>query len=146
MFDYDTISDVVLHMRFTAREGGQPLRTEALKRLAKLTKGQNGTDGRVRLFSLRHEFSNAWAPFAASAGPEAPITLTLTRSMFPFWSASAIKSIESVAVYRPPAEPGDDLELLAELTGADAPKLDTPWTRSFDPASKDLWLLATWKA
>jgi hypothetical protein len=146
MFDYDTISDVVLHMRFTAREGGQPLRTEALKRLAKLTKGQNGTDGRVRLFSLRHEFSNAWATFAASAGPEAPITLTLTRSMFPFWSASAIKSIESVAVYRPPAEPGDDLELLAELTGADAPKLDTPWTRSFDPASKDLWLLATWKA
>jgi hypothetical protein len=145
MFDYDTISDVVLHMRFTAREGGDPQRTAALKRLSALTTG-HGTATRVRLFSLRHEFSNAWAPFAASAGPAAPITLTLTREMFPYWSAQSIRSIESVAVYRPPATPGDELELLTELHDDEAPTLGSPWTPSFDPTSKDLWLLATWKA
>jgi hypothetical protein len=145
LFDYDTISDVILHMRLTAREGGDPLRTEALSRLKKLTAGENGSAGRVRLFSCRHEFSNSWAAFASSDEDQAPLTLTLTRDMFPFWSANRISEIETVAVYRPPAVPGDDLELILEASGADAPSLNTPWSRSFDPTSKDLWLLATWK-
>jgi hypothetical protein len=42
--------------------------------------------------------------------------------------------------------PGDDMELLVELTGSDAPKLGVEWTHSFDPAAKDIWLLAAWKA
>ena len=29
-FDYDTITDVILHMRYTAREGGGLLRKEAI--------------------------------------------------------------------------------------------------------------------
>jgi len=29
-FDYDTISDIVLHLRYTAREGGEPLRNQAV--------------------------------------------------------------------------------------------------------------------
>lgn len=142
-FDYDTISDVVLHLRFTARQGDA---RKARDRLAKLARGENGTDtGRVRLFSLRHEFASSWAAFvSADAGP-APLTITLTRSHFPFWSARRIKAIEKVALYRPPATPGDDLELLEELDAADVPNFDTPWTRTLDPTSKDIWLLATWK-
>jgi hypothetical protein len=142
-FDYDTISDVVLHLRFTARQGN-PGRTRA--RLAKLAKGESGTDtGRVRLFSLRHEFPSAWAAFTAADADPAPLTITLTRDHFPYWSAQRIKAIEKVALYRPPAAPGDDLEQLEELAGADAPKLDAAWTRELDPSSKDIWLLATWR-
>jgi hypothetical protein len=40
---------------------------------------------------------------------------------------------------------GDDLELLKELDGAEAPKFDEAWTRNLDPSSRDIWLLATWK-
>lgn len=32
-FDYDTISDVVLHLRYTAREGGEPLKNHAVTEL-----------------------------------------------------------------------------------------------------------------
>jgi hypothetical protein len=32
-FDYDTISDVILHLRYTAREGGEMLKTEAMDAL-----------------------------------------------------------------------------------------------------------------
>jgi hypothetical protein len=142
MFDYDTISDVVLHLRFTARQGD---RRAAVERVAKLAKGNSGDSGRVRLFSLRHEFPEAWAAFAASPGPSAPIDLTLTRDMFPFWGAADISAIEAVALYRPPVSPGVEPELLAELTGAQAPKLDQAWAVSLDPSSKDVWLLATWK-
>ncbi|WP_313674466.1 hypothetical protein [Mycolicibacterium sp.] len=146
LFDYDTISDVILHMRLTAREGGHELRDEAVARLKKLTEGESGsTVGRVRLFSLRHEFSNSWAPFAASEEAEAPLTLTLTRDMFPFWSANRMSAIEKVVVFRPPAVPGDELEFVIDADGQDAPKFNTPWTQSFDPTSRDLWLLATWK-
>jgi hypothetical protein len=28
-FDYDTISDIILHLRYTAREGGEALRSAA---------------------------------------------------------------------------------------------------------------------
>jgi hypothetical protein len=142
-FDYDTISDVVLHLRFTARQGNAD---KAHKRLAKLAKGDAGTDaGRVRLFSLRHEFASAWSAFVASNADPALLTITLTRAHFPFWSARRIKAIEKVALYRPPENPGDDLELLEELEGAEVPKFDVAWSRDLDPTSKDIWLLATWK-
>ena len=142
-FDYDTISDVVLHLHFTARQGNAD---KAHKRLAKLAKGDAGTDvGRVRLFSLRHEFASAWSAFIASDAKPAPLKITLTRAHFPFWSAQRIKAIEKVALYRPPASPGGNLDLLATFDGADVPKFDIPWTRNLDPKSKDIWLLATWK-
>jgi len=32
-FDYDTISDVILHLRYTAREGGKALRDAAVNQL-----------------------------------------------------------------------------------------------------------------
>ena len=32
-FDYDTISDVILHIQYTARDGGEPLRTAAINSL-----------------------------------------------------------------------------------------------------------------
>jgi hypothetical protein len=143
-FDYDSITDVVLQMRLTAREGGDPLRADAVKRLGQLVKGASSA-GRVRLFSLRHEFPSEWAAFVAGAGPAAPITLTLTSDLFPYWSSSRLKSIESAALYRPPDKPGDDLEELAVLTGADAPKLNKPWTAQLDPGSRDIWMLASWK-
>lgn len=56
-FDYGTIADVVLHLRYTAREGGQTLRTGAMKDLRTRIDAA-GAMGSHRLFSLRHDGSS----------------------------------------------------------------------------------------
>lgn len=61
-FDYQTISDVILHIRYTGREGGGLLRNEAIAQVKDLTKAAQAV-GSVRLFSVRHEFSTEWANF-----------------------------------------------------------------------------------
>ena len=67
-FDYDTIADVVLHVRYTAREGGDALCAGAVANL-KDRIGDGATAGSTRLFSVRHEFPTAWAAFKRATGP-----------------------------------------------------------------------------
>ena len=142
VFDYDTISDVVLHLRFTARHDAG-LAQAAVKRLQKHVKG-DGTAGRVRLFSLRHEFPAEWAAFVAAGGDDAPITLTLTADHFPYWAGPKLK-VDSVELFVPPAKVGNDVEPVALPANTPAPKLGTPWTIEMDASARDVWLLATWK-
>ncbi len=93
-FDYDTITDVILHLRFTARDGGDTFRnkvvvpalTQALKDM-KLA-GENSDSlnrGLLRAFSIRHEFPDAWYRFlhpeADATGHE--LTIDLSRERFP---------------------------------------------------------------
>ena len=85
-FDFDTITDVVLHIRYTAREGGESLTSAAVANLiAKIEKAQ--TVGSVRLFSMRHEFPTEWAKFKSSAtGTLASLSFNLFPQHFPFWA------------------------------------------------------------
>jgi Tc toxin complex TcA C-terminal TcB-binding domain/Neuraminidase-like domain len=65
-FDYDTISDVILHIRYTARDGGDDLKTASQGNLDKAltsVKLQSNRTGLARLFSLRHEFPTEWYRF-----------------------------------------------------------------------------------
>lgn len=94
-FDYDTISDVILHFRYTSREGGALLRREAVKNLKNQIKEAQAV-GSVRLFSIRHEFPSEWAKFKRaeiklSHKPNessilAELTLNLREEHYPFWS------------------------------------------------------------
>jgi hypothetical protein len=88
-FDYNTISDVILHIRYTAREGGEPLRSGALGRLKELI-GDAQAAGSVRLFSMRHEFPSEWARFTAveleGQAQEATLTFALREQHYPFWA------------------------------------------------------------
>jgi Tc toxin complex TcA C-terminal TcB-binding domain len=92
-FSFDTISDVVLHVRYTAREGGDILKAAAVKNLqTKIQKAQ--TTGSVRLFSLRHDFPSAWARFQSStiaaATPTAAIVLPLQAELYPYWAQGIV--------------------------------------------------------
>ncbi len=81
-FDFNTISDVILHINYTAREGGTTLKQAAMDCIvSKLPK-----EGILRMFSAKHEFSNEWAKFLSSEGEEAlPILeLDLNESQFPY--------------------------------------------------------------
>lgn len=87
-FDYDTIADVLLHVRYTAREGGGQLRQQAL---AELTDAINaialagGNAGLARLISPRHDFPTAWQRFLSppAAAPQQLLTMELGEERFP---------------------------------------------------------------
>lgn len=87
-FDHDTISDIILHLRYTAREGGVPLRIAAETHLA-ANIAAAATVGSVRLLSVRHDFPTEWARFAAvplsGSGDVAPLTITLREEHYPIW-------------------------------------------------------------
>jgi hypothetical protein len=101
-FDYDTISDVILHLRYTAREGGGLLRQQAVAELSELVDGftqPDGQQGLARIFSLRHEFPTEWRRFlnpAASAPEGQTLTMALTRERFPFLVQDRISDIHTM--------------------------------------------------
>ncbi len=80
-FDYESITDVVLHLSYTARDGGAPLRDAA--RTAYLTPVQ---EGRRRLFSARQEYPDEWYRFLRPepTADHQRMTLDLGLERFPF--------------------------------------------------------------
>ena len=124
-FDYDTISDVVLHLRYTARDGGLALRSKATTALQARIAAASAV-GSARLLSVRHEFPTEWARFTTSVPsgqpPTAPLTLTLREEHYPYWaSLAADRVLQSVELFASPG-PGD-------ATVYDAPADDPPGTR-----------------
>ncbi|MCD9025518.1 hypothetical protein [Cohnella silvisoli] len=92
-FDYNSISDVILHIRYTAREGGVPLRKGATDNVKSLIR-EAQAPGSVRLFSVRHEFPTEWAKFlnqTPSCNQRFELMLTLRPEHFPFWSEGRVK-------------------------------------------------------
>jgi hypothetical protein len=89
-FDYDTISDVILHVRYTAREGGGLLKQQATLELQTALNEfirSEGQQGLAQVFNLRHEFPTEWHRFLnPPAGASAPrsFTLNLGKERFPF--------------------------------------------------------------
>ncbi|MEE8550195.1 MAG: neuraminidase-like domain-containing protein [Gemmatimonadota bacterium] len=77
-FDFDSLSDVVLHLGFTAREGGEPLRGVANESAQKQLPGAG-----LRLFDLRHDFPDAWHRMQAGTR-QGLLPLVLGREHFPF--------------------------------------------------------------
>lgn len=101
-FDYDTISDVILHVRYTARAGGGLLRDGAITNL-KTQIGEAQTAGSVRLFSIRHEFPTEWAKFKSvkieGVIKTAELTLRLVPEHYPFWSQDRLGTIKRAMVF-----------------------------------------------
>jgi hypothetical protein len=95
-FDYSTISDVILHIRYTAREGGVPLRSGAVSNLNALIADAQAA-GSVRLFSIRQEFPSEWAKFKSvkfTAPEKVDLTVQLREEHYPFWSKGKLDGAE----------------------------------------------------
>jgi hypothetical protein len=103
-FDYHTIADVILQVRYTAREGGDLLKGDAIKNLQTLINNAQ-TVGSVRLFSVRHEFPTEWAKFRNvtinSTTPTAALSLTLLPQHYPFWAQGIVGSgsVKSIGLF-----------------------------------------------
>lgn len=87
-FDYETITDVVLHVRYTAREAGGALARAAVD---ELRTGLNewlhagGGKGLHWVFSARRDFSAEWGRFlGTAAGAPATMTFRIGKDRFPY--------------------------------------------------------------
>lgn len=96
-FDFDTITDVIFNLKYTARDGGAALRsvaraaavvppgsTTGVSPAAQTSLPQQQTLS--RMFSLRHEFPSEWNAFLhpPDAVPDQAMTINLTQQRFPF--------------------------------------------------------------
>jgi hypothetical protein len=79
-FDYDTISDIVLHIRYTARPGVEPTKVKA----AVGDLFQEASQANLALlFSLRHNCPTEWSAFVNGTGD---FTATIRRDYFPYFT------------------------------------------------------------
>ncbi len=78
-FDFASLSDVILHISYTSRNGG--LAKEALAAVQDKLPNQS-----ARLFSLKHEFESEWYRFLnPEGGNNQEFVVTLTQEHFPFF-------------------------------------------------------------
>jgi hypothetical protein len=109
-FDYDTISDVILHIRYTAREGGDDLKTAAVRNLTTALNAierMGAQQGFARLFSLRRDFPAEWYHLTnpADVTVDSKTDLTIAKSRFPFlFSARTVTlTVDKVSVLAMPS-------------------------------------------
>ena len=101
-FDYDTISDVILHVKYTAREGGGLLRRGATQTLRDAIAAAQAA-GSVRLFSARHDFPNEWSRFQTQTpgtDERFELALNLREEHYPYWfqkDSSAVTRVDLFA-------------------------------------------------
>jgi hypothetical protein len=160
-FDYETISDVVLHVRYTAREGGESLGRAARADLrGRIDAAQ--APGSVRLFSLRHDFPVAWAAYRSAekvAGTFRPITITLTPQHYPYWSRAKDGEVKAAVLIArgtgalqvakaDGSEPDDLGAFVGDLKRteiSDPPPFTGEWHAALTADGiEDAWLLITW--
>lgn len=90
-FDYQTITDVVIHLRYTACEGGDTLKTAAVNHLDTYVMNAtelSKTEGLFRMFSLAHEFPNEWHRFLTTDSDTPLLHLGKLKERFPFFAKS----------------------------------------------------------
>ncbi len=88
-FDYNTISDVILHMNYTARDGGDALKltvnnhlnTTLNKWMDELSEEETGL---VRMISMKQEFSSEWHQFFQSQQLEGEGEQSINRHLSTF--------------------------------------------------------------
>jgi len=83
-FDYNTISDAILHVKYTAREDAGVFKNGVVTHLRNYF-SQDGATHSLRMFSLRQEFPNQWHSFLhpANPGDGNVFNLEMSQNLFP---------------------------------------------------------------
>jgi Tc toxin complex TcA C-terminal TcB-binding domain/Neuraminidase-like domain/Putative peptidoglycan binding domain len=138
IFDYDTITDVVLHLRYTARDDAT-LRDAAVASINTVL-ADTTAHPLVRLFSLRHEFPNEWRRFKNTpASALTAITVDLATARFPYFAqARQITIVEAKVLGRAKSGPPPPFAI---APGPAPPTLGDPnWTGLENPGP---WTIGT---
>jgi hypothetical protein len=127
-FDFSTITDVVLHIRYTARGGGDANAVRAG------IKSQIETDRSI-VVSARSTFGNAYYTFfnpAVAAATEQTLTLPLTNILFTYSNLGSGVKISSVAFHVPLSVPAGTNKIAAAF---DVTNVTSPAALSLAPSS-----------
>jgi hypothetical protein len=95
-FDLDSLTDLVLHANYTAREGG-----DALRQAARASAGRKLPGNGWIYLDLRKDFPDAWELFRRSRKnreSERSLTVKITRKLFPFLPGDPALEICKLAV------------------------------------------------
>lgn len=89
-FDYSTITDVMFHLKYTARHGGLGFATtvdaSARAQVSSIALAENRR-GLYKLLSARHDYASAWAKFLNPApGADQVLTLPLPPERFSYFT------------------------------------------------------------
>ncbi|MFF4428113.1 neuraminidase-like domain-containing protein [Streptomyces sp. NPDC001513] len=83
-FDYESIADVVMHLQYTARDGGPGLADRAVLELREGLNGwlhAHGGKGLLRAFSARRELGDQWYRFVSGTTPA--LRFAVSKRWFP---------------------------------------------------------------
>lgn len=87
-FNFESLSDVVLHISYTARNGG-----EVLAGKARIDLNTNLPKNAARLFSLKHEFPNEWYKFMNS-GAAQDLVFNVKTEHYPFFMRGKLNALK----------------------------------------------------
>ncbi|HXW22472.1 MAG TPA: hypothetical protein VEK14_06145, partial [Rhodomicrobium sp.] len=124
-FDYSTISDVILHIRHTARPAGNPLASQATKELAQMLDAVSQSSQALQpplalMFCLRYDFPTEWSAFINGSSS---FQVVLQKYYFPYMVQSAPKlTIDGLKLY---AVNGSQIAGTAPLTASDLANITT---------------------
>jgi hypothetical protein len=130
-FPYRTISDVVVHLSFTALEGARIQTADALRTKLDALKLDDAHTGMYHLISARSDFPDDWYRYTTSPAG-AKLTLTLSREMLPYvMQATAKAGPDGIGAMWAPSNGQASVATSApvEISGPDA----GPWTVTVDP-------------
>ncbi len=131
-FAYKSISDAILHIKYTAREDAGPFKNGAIAHLRDYF-SQDGATPSLRMLNLRNEFPTQWNRFLNPSNPAKGnvFELEMSPELFPFRDEKKRVKINSVwllacardgenytAVFNPPlpaAPAGSDTFKLAQV-------------------------------
>ena len=97
-FDYATISDVVVHLSYTAKDDG------AYRAVVEGESEEPGTvdamleDGAVRILSLRRDFPTEFHRVMVAPSPEGGTTISVAKHHFPFWLSARRLGISRIDI------------------------------------------------
>ncbi|PWT71279.1 MAG: hypothetical protein C5B59_18405 [Bacteroidetes bacterium] len=89
--DYNTVTDVIMQLKYTAREGGDSLKSNASDNLINNVNAMQVSmkdKGVMKLFSLRHEFPTEWYNFLNQPDPmtgDQTCSITIDANRLPYF-------------------------------------------------------------
>jgi Tc toxin complex TcA C-terminal TcB-binding domain/Neuraminidase-like domain len=116
-FDYDSIADVILHIKYTSREEGGAFKAASITNARNQLSGSQSRLEMRRVFRVSSDFSSEWTAFRNPAPGVAPeLMIHLDPMRFPGGKELLIKlrSVQLMAEY-PPSAPGNEPDLEFEV-------------------------------
>ncbi|HEY7415356.1 MAG TPA: hypothetical protein VH593_09200, partial [Ktedonobacteraceae bacterium] len=110
-FDYSTITDVVLHLRYTARDGGSAFADVvrgAVKAQLNAFALAESRKGLYRLFSARQDYGTAWARFLnPGTSNDQVLNIPTPPERFPFYTYGLDLKVATIDVLAKTSDAGD---------------------------------------